>query len=32
MKIAGMNPYENDVPEDAEHRAFAAKPMWQRAR
>jgi membrane-associated protease RseP (regulator of RpoE activity) len=30
VKIAGMNPYENDVPEGDEHRAYAAKPVWQR--
>ena len=30
VKIAGMNPYENDVPEGDEHRAYAAKPTWQR--
>jgi membrane-associated protease RseP (regulator of RpoE activity) len=30
VKIAGMNPYENDVPEGDEHRAYNAKPTWQR--
>jgi len=30
VKIAGMNPYENDVPEGDEHRAYTAKPTWQR--
>ena len=30
VKIAGMNPYENDVPEGDEHRAYTAKPVWQR--
>ena len=30
VKIAGMNPYENDVPEGDEHRAYGAKPVWQR--
>ena len=31
VKIAGMNPFENDVPEGDEHRAYGAKPVWQRA-
>jgi membrane-associated protease RseP (regulator of RpoE activity) len=30
VKIAGMNRYE-EMPEDAQHRAFYAKPAWQRA-
>ncbi len=30
VKIAGMNPFENDVPEGDEHRAYGAKPTWQR--
>ena len=30
VKIAGMNPFENDVPDGDEHRAYAAKPIWQR--
>jgi membrane-associated protease RseP (regulator of RpoE activity) len=30
VKIAGMNPFENDVPEGDEHRAYSAKPVWQR--
>ena len=30
VKIAGMNPFENDVPEGDEHRAYSAKPIWQR--
>ena len=30
VKIAGMNPFENDVPEGDEHRAYGAKPVWQR--
>jgi membrane-associated protease RseP (regulator of RpoE activity) len=30
VKIAGMNPFENDVPEGDEHRAYSAKPTWQR--
>jgi membrane-associated protease RseP (regulator of RpoE activity) len=30
VKIAGMNPFENDVPEGDEHRAYTAKPVWQR--
>jgi membrane-associated protease RseP (regulator of RpoE activity) len=30
VKIAGMNPFENDVPEGDEHRAYDAKPIWQR--
>ena len=30
VKIAGMNPFENDVPAGDEHRAYAAKPTWQR--
>jgi membrane-associated protease RseP (regulator of RpoE activity) len=31
VKIAGMNPFENDVPPGDEHRAYGAKPVWQRA-
>jgi membrane-associated protease RseP (regulator of RpoE activity) len=31
VKIAGMNPFLNDVPVGDEHRAYAAKPRWQRA-
>jgi membrane-associated protease RseP (regulator of RpoE activity) len=31
VKIAGMNPFENDVPPGDEHRAYAARPRWQRA-
>jgi membrane-associated protease RseP (regulator of RpoE activity) len=31
VKIAGMNPFENDVPLGDEHRAYGAKPRWQRA-
>jgi membrane-associated protease RseP (regulator of RpoE activity) len=30
VKIAGMNPYETDPPEDAP-RLYGAKPIWQRA-
>jgi membrane-associated protease RseP (regulator of RpoE activity) len=30
VKIAGMNPFENDVPPGDEHRAYTAKPVWQR--
>ena len=30
VKIAGMNPFENDVPDGDEHRAYSAKPIWQR--
>ncbi len=30
VKIAGMNPYEPVAPEDS-HRAYGAKPIWQRA-
>src|SRR5581483_9055441 len=30
VKIAGMNPYEEIVPEEAP-RTFGAKPIWQRA-
>jgi membrane-associated protease RseP (regulator of RpoE activity) len=30
VKIAGMNPFENDVPPGDEHRAYGAKPIWQR--
>ena len=30
VKIAGMNPFENDVPAGDEHRAYSAKPVWQR--
>jgi len=31
VKIAGMNPFENDVPPGDEGRAYGAKPRWQRA-
>ena len=31
VKIAGMDPFNDDVPPGDEHRAYAAKPMWQRA-
>ena len=31
VKIAGMNPFENDVPPGDEDRAYGAKPVWQRA-
>jgi membrane-associated protease RseP (regulator of RpoE activity) len=31
VKIAGMNPFENDVPPGDEHRAYGARPRWQRA-
>ncbi len=31
VKIAGMNPLENDVPPGDEDRAYFAKPIWQRA-
>jgi membrane-associated protease RseP (regulator of RpoE activity) len=31
VKIAGMNPFENDVPPGDEPRAYGAKPRWQRA-
>jgi membrane-associated protease RseP (regulator of RpoE activity) len=30
VKIAGMNPYEQEPPEDAD-RLYGAKPIWQRA-
>jgi membrane-associated protease RseP (regulator of RpoE activity) len=30
VKIAGMNPFENDVPSGDEDRAYTAKPVWQR--
>ncbi len=30
VKIAGMNPYEQEAPEDAD-RLYGAKPIWQRA-
>jgi membrane-associated protease RseP (regulator of RpoE activity) len=30
VKIAGMNPFENDVPPGDEDRAYTAKPVWQR--
>ncbi len=30
VKIIGMNPYEEVAPEDR-HRAYSAKPRWQRA-
>src|SRR5439155_1819941 len=31
VKIAGMNPFENDIPPGDEDRAYGAKPVWQRA-
>jgi membrane-associated protease RseP (regulator of RpoE activity) len=31
VKIAGMNPFVNDVPPGDEARAYGAKPRWQRA-
>jgi membrane-associated protease RseP (regulator of RpoE activity) len=31
VKIAGMNPYVNDVPPGDEGRAYGARPRWQRA-
>jgi len=31
VKIAGMNPLQNDVPPGDEPRAYYAKPIWQRA-
>jgi membrane-associated protease RseP (regulator of RpoE activity) len=31
VKIAGMNPLEDDVPAGDEDRAYYAKPIWQRA-
>jgi membrane-associated protease RseP (regulator of RpoE activity) len=31
VKIAGMNPFVNDVPPGDERRAYGAKPRWQRA-
>jgi membrane-associated protease RseP (regulator of RpoE activity) len=31
VKIAGMNPLEDDVPQGDEGRAYFAKPIWQRA-
>ncbi len=31
VKIAGMNPFVNDVPEGDESRSYGAKPVWQRA-
>ena len=31
VKIAGMNPFQNDVPPGDEPRAYGAKPRWQRA-
>jgi membrane-associated protease RseP (regulator of RpoE activity) len=31
VKIAGMNPLEDDVPPGDEERAYFAKPIWQRA-
>src|SRR5262245_53330897 len=31
VKIAGMNPFQNDVPTGDEGRAYGAKPRWQRA-
>jgi membrane-associated protease RseP (regulator of RpoE activity) len=30
VKIAGMNPFENDVPPGDEARGYTAKPVWQR--
>jgi len=30
VKIAGMNPFEDDVPPGDEDRAYTAKPVWQR--
>jgi RIP metalloprotease RseP len=31
VKIAGMNPFVNDIPPGDERRAYPAKPVWQRA-
>ena len=31
VKIAGMNPFQDDVPPGDEHRAYGVKPRWQRA-
>jgi membrane-associated protease RseP (regulator of RpoE activity) len=31
VKIAGMNPFQDDVPPGDEARAYNAKPRWQRA-
>jgi membrane-associated protease RseP (regulator of RpoE activity) len=31
VKIAGMNPFEDDVPPGDEGRAYTAKPIWQRS-
>jgi membrane-associated protease RseP (regulator of RpoE activity) len=31
VKIAGMNPFVDDVPPGDENRAYFAKPIWQRA-
>jgi membrane-associated protease RseP (regulator of RpoE activity) len=31
VKIAGMNPFVNDVPPGDESRAYFSKPIWQRA-
>lgn len=31
VKIAGMNPLEDDVPPGDEDRAYYAKPIWQRS-
>src|SRR5262249_45804447 len=31
VKIAGMNPFQNDGPPGDEGRAYGAKPRWQRA-
>ena len=31
VKIAGMNPFQNDVPPGDEERAYGARPRWQRA-
>jgi membrane-associated protease RseP (regulator of RpoE activity) len=31
VKIAGMNPFQDDVPPGDEHRAYGAKSRWQRA-
>ncbi|MGZ8578650.1 MAG: site-2 protease family protein, partial [Actinomycetota bacterium] len=31
VRIAGMNPFADDVPPGDEARAYGAKPIWQRA-
>jgi regulator of sigma E protease len=31
VRIAGMNPFVDDVPPGDEERAYGAKPIWQRA-